>query len=256
MESFTHTHSIFNNLQTKSDFLPLDSAQVTQAFLVYLSVAPTIDLPVSPLSVSVCMLLCKHAACIIRLERGSHWGRDNTSASHGCSKAPSRDPSALHKGLCEWTMRNVSAFKTFQHRSHEFSCRPKLGHAGPPELGQWGEGVREAMKHKGYWGEAEAPLNLAFLLFIFEIQRKTCVAKLEMQHTELIFMFYVLNVFLNVWQEVKSVMKVRVHHCDPHRFLSSLSPFDVASWGPVWSQIWCSYETVSVFLLMVSIAQN
>lgn len=38
-------------------------------------------------------------------------------------------------------MRNVSAFKTFQplYRSLALSCRPKLGHAGPPELGQWGE---------------------------------------------------------------------------------------------------------------------
>lgn len=75
------------------------SFQVSPVFVVYLSVAPTIDLPVSPFS--VCMLLCKHAACIIRLERGSHWGRDNTLASHGCCKAQSRDRSALHKGLCE-----------------------------------------------------------------------------------------------------------------------------------------------------------
>lgn len=38
-------------------------------------------------------------------------------------------------------MRNVSASKTFQplSRSLALSRRPKLGHAGPPELGQWGE---------------------------------------------------------------------------------------------------------------------
>lgn len=38
-------------------------------------------------------------------------------------------------------MRNVSAFKTFQPLSCSLMllCWPKLGHAGPPELGQWGE---------------------------------------------------------------------------------------------------------------------
>lgn len=37
-------------------------------------------------------------------------------------------------------MRNVSAFKTFLLLSRSLR-RPKLGHAGPPELGQWGEGA-------------------------------------------------------------------------------------------------------------------
>lgn len=38
-------------------------------------------------------------------------------------------------------------------------ARPKLGHAGPPELGQWGERAEGWGEHRGDWRETGAPLH-------------------------------------------------------------------------------------------------
>lgn len=44
------------------------------------------------------------------------------------------------------SLQNIPAYL---HLSQARSCRPKLGHAGPLELGQWGERAWGSGEHTG-----------------------------------------------------------------------------------------------------------
>lgn len=89
---------------------------------------------------SVCAPLCKHVACIIGLL--CDCGGDNASASHGCGRAPVTwfrlryiRPVWMNNEEC-LSLQNIPASLPLPRAR---SSRSKLGHAGPPELGQWGE---------------------------------------------------------------------------------------------------------------------
>lgn len=156
-----------------------------------LSISPLVDQLLGPFCPSVCVLLCKEGACIIRLERGSHWGGDNAPASHDCCRAASRDASVLHKPV--WmnneeclSLQNIPASLLLRFSAD----RPKLGHAGAPELGQRVRGRRfkENTEEIEDGGDAGASLHFAFLclfwnfFFLNSAEKLSCRARNVLCH--------------------------------------------------------------------------
>lgn len=218
---------------------------------------------------SVCALLCKHGACIIRLERGSHCGRDNALASHGCCTVTSRDPSALHKACVneQWGM-----FQPSKHSS--LSTAPSRSLAGPNwvmlGLRNWGSGERgrrdEGEHRRGLKRNRSSSYPSLFWKrrFLWEgkllwVQLQKCTTKykylcslshlilsenfLSLSKPWLLSQTYVHKYKKNITFSTDFRWEFAPQESKKTSWLLSVSSFDVTSRAPVASCISCCHVT-------------